>query len=302
MAEKYKTGDVVLLTQKKAVKNNKHYVILNGIRYDVSKDFDGLLAVICYRPELGAYYVKELHGDEPRKFNIPPRILERYSKYARPRNKFNVGDIVLVTPKGERAFGDYREYKVGDTWLPASLGNSLRIVAVNDECELYLVQGADNAKHSVSWDDLESCSEREDAPGRVSGEATPKDDITEIPLISAKGAVAQQIPDNAVRVYCTKKNSRISIPRSVVRSVVELHAYHFRMFFNNLTDEMFFVFSQEEGVEIPHENFKKNKAIVKKTAVSALAETFKLDCGMTELKLSANLSRKPGTLTYKVTK
>lgn len=66
MSRKYSAGDVVLLTQKKEVKKGHHRINLNGIQYTVSSDFDGLLLVISYRADLGAYSARELHGSERR--------------------------------------------------------------------------------------------------------------------------------------------------------------------------------------------------------------------------------------------
>lgn len=216
MSRKYSAGDVVLLTQKKEVKKGHHRINLNGIQYTVSSDFDGLLLVISYRADLGAYSVRELHGSERRHFNVPLSILDRYSRYAKPRNKFSQGDTVLVTPKDSRSFGSYREYRVGEGWIDASLGNVLQVDAVNEPCELYLVR-ANGARATVHFDDLESCaellpedSEAEREPASSASADTEKgNDITEITLTRPNRFAAQRVSSNTFRLYSTPKNARI---------------------------------------------------------------------------------------------
>lgn len=312
MTRKYSAGDIVLLTQKKEVKKGHHCVNLNGIRYAVSSDFDGLLLVICYRADLGAYCVREFHGSERRQFNIPPSILDRYSQYAKPRNKFSVGKIVLVTPKGSREVGDFRELRIGDSWVSAVLGNVWTIKAANEQEELYLICGANGARAALSWSDLESCAEiLPDEPAAKNQPNTPTTPTTtataqatsgikEIPLYSHNPIVRSAINTDIIHVYSRKGSSRVCFAKEIVAMIEKMSAFRIRMFSNELTGELFLVFSEDEGLEFSRTFIHKNKAISNKSLVDQLVSAFHLDSSPGRLKISGNLSKSKSQLTFKV--
>lgn len=74
-------------------------------------------------------------------------------------HKLNAGDVVVVFPTEYRQISkDYREYKLGESWVP-DIGCVLEIVAVSADAELYLVGNMGGLKAEAHWDDLESSAE-----------------------------------------------------------------------------------------------------------------------------------------------
>lgn len=313
MKRKYSAGDVVLLKQKKEVKKGRHFVNLNGIIYNVSSDFDGLLVVICYDAEKGVYVTRELHGEHRRTFTIPPQVLDVKSDYAIQRNRFNDGDIVTFTPSGNRDIGGYVEQKVGDTWISALIGNVVKIVRVAENEELYLVQDERGNQATIYWGDLESCAEilQQEKPFEPQATQTAQADnsprkeinggITEIVLTKGSQLCkATAVPDNEIRIYNTKKSPRVVVSRTVHELVKKGNKYNFKVFKNDFTNELFFVFCDKGGVDINGSAFNKNKCITNKQLINLLVERFSIEDTVAQIKITGNLSNDCNYLTFKL--
>lgn len=74
-------------------------------------------------------------------------------------HKFNAGDVVVVFPTEYRQISkDYRECKLGESWVP-DIGCVLEIEVVSTDAELYFVGNMGGFKATIHWDDLESSAE-----------------------------------------------------------------------------------------------------------------------------------------------